>query len=41
VPLVLFSHGLGGCALQTIFFTEELARHGYVVAAPDHADAAT
>ncbi len=29
VPLVLFS----------IFFTEELARHGYVVAAPDHIDA--
>src|SRR5512134_3348250 len=41
VPLVLFSHGLGGCALQSIFLTEELARHGYVVAAPDHADAAT
>jgi predicted dienelactone hydrolase len=41
VPLVLFSHGLGGCALQTLFLTEELARHGYVVAAPDHADAAT
>ena len=39
VPLVLFSHGLGGCALQTLFFTEELARHGYVVAAPDHRDA--
>jgi predicted dienelactone hydrolase len=41
VPLVLFSHGLGGCALQTLFLTEELARHGYVVAAPDHADSAT
>jgi dienelactone hydrolase len=41
VPLVLFSHGLGGCGLQTIFLTEELARHGYVVAAPDHADSAT
>jgi predicted dienelactone hydrolase len=41
VPLVLFSHGLGGCALQSIFLTEELARHGYVVAAPDHADAVT
>jgi dienelactone hydrolase len=39
IPLVLFSHGLGGCALQTLFFTEELARHGYVVAAPDHTDA--
>lgn len=39
VPLVLFSHGWGGCALQSTFVTEELARHGYVVAAPDHADA--
>ena len=39
VPLVLFSHGFGGCALQSTFVTEELARHGYVVAAPDHADA--
>ena len=39
VPLVLFSHGLGGCALQSVFVTEELARHGYVVAAPDHSDA--
>jgi predicted dienelactone hydrolase len=41
VPLVLFSHGLGGCALQSLFITEALARHGYVVAAPDHRDAAT
>lgn len=40
VPLLLFSHGWGGCALQSIFLTEELARAGYVVAAPDHADAA-
>jgi predicted dienelactone hydrolase len=39
MPLVLFSHGWGGCALQSIFLTEELARNGYVVAAPDHADA--
>lgn len=39
VPLVLFSHGLGACALQSTFVTEELARHGYVVAAPDHTDA--
>jgi dienelactone hydrolase len=38
-PLVLFSHDYGGCALQSIFITEELARHGYVVAAPDHRDA--
>ena len=41
VPLVLFSHGLGGCALQSTFITEELARHGYIVAAPDHRDTAT
>lgn len=39
VPLLLFSHGWGGCALQSLFLTEELARAGYVVAAPDHADA--
>ena len=38
-PLVLFSHGLGGCGIQSVFLTEELARHGYVVAAPDHRDA--
>ena len=38
-PLVVFSHGLGGCGVQSVFFTEELARHGYVVAAPDHRDA--
>jgi predicted dienelactone hydrolase len=39
VPLVVFSHGDFGCGLQSIALTEELARHGYVVAAPDHADA--
>jgi predicted dienelactone hydrolase len=39
VPILLFSHEVGGCALQSIFITEELARHGYVVAAPDHRDA--
>jgi predicted dienelactone hydrolase len=39
VPLVIFSHGDLGCGLQSISFTEDLARHGYVVAAPDHADA--
>lgn len=38
-PLLLFSHGWGGCATQAVFLTESLARHGYVVAAPDHADA--
>lgn len=39
VPLVVFSHGDLGCGLQSVSFTEELARRGYVVAAPDHADA--
>ena len=38
-PLVVFSHGFGGCGTQSIFFTETLARHGYIVAAPDHKDA--
>ena len=36
-PLVIFSHGLGGCGTQSLFLTETLARQGYVVAAPDHA----
>lgn len=39
-PLVVFSHGYTGCGLQSVSFTEKLARDGYVVAAPDHADAA-
>jgi predicted dienelactone hydrolase len=40
VPLVLFSHGFNGCGTQSIFLTESIARAGYVVAAPDHHDAA-
>lgn len=40
VPLVVFSHGDLACGIQSMSLTEELARHGYVVAAPDHADAA-
>jgi predicted dienelactone hydrolase len=40
VPLIVFSHGDLGCGVQSVSFTEELARKGYVVAAPDHADAA-
>ena len=36
-PLVLFSHGFRGTAVQSIGFTEHLASHGYVVAAMDHA----
>jgi predicted dienelactone hydrolase len=39
-PLVVFSHGDLGCGIQSMSLTEELARNGYVVAAPDHADAA-
>jgi predicted dienelactone hydrolase len=38
-PVILFSHGLGGCGTQSRFLTEALAEHGYVVLAPDHADA--
>src|SRR5579859_2209792 len=38
-PLVIFSHGLFGCGDQSIFFTETLARSGYIVVAPDHKDA--
>lgn len=39
-PLVIFSHGYTGCALQSVFFTEALARNGYIVIAPNHQDAA-
>jgi predicted dienelactone hydrolase len=35
-PLVLFSHGYGGVRFQSVFFTEHLASHGFVVASPDH-----
>lgn len=38
-PLILFSHGWEGCGTQSVFLTEQLARAGYVVAAPDHRDA--
>ncbi len=38
-PLVLFSHGLAGCNEQAVFITAEIARHGYVVVAPNHRDA--
>lgn len=37
-PLILFSHGFGGCPAQSRFLTEGLAEAGYVVAAPEHAD---
>jgi len=35
-PLVLFSHGAYGIRYQSVFFTVQLASHGYVVASPDH-----
>lgn len=38
-PLVIFSHGYGGCAVQSVFLMQHLADHGYIVAAPDHQDA--
>jgi predicted dienelactone hydrolase len=38
-PLVLFSHGMAGCATQAVFITEQIASQGYVVAAPNHHDA--
>ena len=35
-PVVAFSHGNGGIRFQSVFLTEVLAQHGYVVVAPDH-----
>ena len=35
-PLVGFSHGFGGIRFQSVFLTERLASHGFVVVAPDH-----
>ncbi len=35
-PLIAFSHGNAGIRYQSIFLTEALAQHGYVVIAPDH-----
>lgn len=35
-PMVVFSHGNGGVRFQSVYLTEHLASHGFVVAAPDH-----
>ncbi len=35
-PVLVFSHGNGGFAEQSYFFTEFLSSHGWVVVAPDH-----
>ncbi|MCB9620717.1 MAG: dienelactone hydrolase family protein [Sandaracinus sp.] len=37
-PVVYFSHGLGGFRLQSTAITTHLARWGYVVVAPEHAE---
>ena len=38
-PVVVFSHGFTGCNTQSIFLMEALAKAGYLVLAPNHADA--
>jgi predicted dienelactone hydrolase len=38
VPLILFSHGFGGCAQQSNRLTRALADAGYAVLAPNHKD---
>ena len=38
-PIIVFSHGFGGCATQSRFLTEALAERGYWVFAPNHKDA--
>lgn len=35
-PVVLFSHGSCGYALQSVFLTARLASHGFIVVAPPH-----
>lgn len=38
-PLIVFSHGFGGCSTQSRFLMEALAQAGYLVVAPNHKDA--
>ncbi len=35
-PLIVFSHGSGGIAIQSLRLMERLASHGFVVVAPNH-----
>lgn len=35
-PLVAFSHGYSAIRYQSVFLTEYLAQHGFVVVSPDH-----
>jgi predicted dienelactone hydrolase len=37
-PLLVFSHGYGGCGYAQVFLAEALAARGWIVAAPDHHD---
>lgn len=37
-PFVVYSHGYGGGGIGSAFLCEQLAREGFLVAAPDHAD---
>lgn len=37
-PLIVFSHGFGGCANESRFLTRFLADNGYIVLAPHHTD---
>ncbi len=37
-PLILFSHGIGGAADQSLYYCENLASAGYVVVSIDHLD---
>jgi predicted dienelactone hydrolase len=39
-PVILFSHGFHGCAVQSSFLMEAFSEAGYAVFAVDHADAA-
>ncbi|MDB4917140.1 MAG: hypothetical protein JWM95_4784 [Gemmatimonadetes bacterium] len=39
-PVVIYSHGFGGCPSQPAYLLEALAAHGYVVVSPRHRDAA-
>jgi predicted dienelactone hydrolase len=40
-PVLAYSHGSGGLRYQSLFLTELLASHGYIVIAPDHTDNTT
>jgi predicted dienelactone hydrolase len=40
LPVIIFSHGFHGCMTQSTFLMEALAKSGYAVFAPNHADAA-